>query len=72
MPPWGPVKRRALVGSLRTLGFEGPYSGGRHQFMVRDDVVVSIPNPHRGDISIGLLKVVLDQAGITRSEWESV
>jgi len=37
MPPFGPVKRRDLIRNLRELGFEGPYSGGRHEFMVKGD-----------------------------------
>ena len=35
MPPWGPVPCRKLIQGLRALGFDGPFSGGRHQFMVR-------------------------------------
>lgn len=50
MPPFGPVSRRDLVRHMRKLGFQGPYSGGRHQFMTKDDIVVFIPNPHEGDI----------------------
>jgi hypothetical protein len=38
--------------------------------MVRGDVVVAIPNPHRKDIGVGLLSRILRQAGVTRSEWE--
>jgi predicted RNA binding protein YcfA (HicA-like mRNA interferase family) len=72
MPPWGPVPRRKLIQGLRTLGFDGPYSGGRHQFLVRGDVVVTIPNPHGRDISLELLSRVLRQAGVSRKEWESV
>lgn len=64
MPPFGPVSRRELVRSLRLLGFEGPFSGGKHQFMVRVDVTVRVPNPH------GLLSRLLKQAGVDRSEWE--
>lgn len=37
MPRWGPITRRELIRGLRKLGFEGPLSGGRHQFMVRID-----------------------------------
>lgn len=70
MPAWGPVSRRRLIAVLRSLGFGEPVSGGRHEFMVRGDVVVTIPNPHRGDIGVGLLKRVLTQAGVSRSEWE--
>jgi len=39
--------------------------------MVRGGVVLTIPNPHKGDIGIDLLRVVLREAGVTRREWES-
>lgn len=71
MPAWGPTKRRDLVAGLRRLGFSGPLSGGKHEFMVRGQLVLTIPNPHRGDIRASLLAVVLRQAGIGRKEWES-
>lgn len=51
------------------LGFEGPFAGGRHPQMRRGDVTVIIPNPHEGDIGVGLLKRLLRQAGVTRNEW---
>jgi predicted RNA binding protein YcfA (HicA-like mRNA interferase family) len=70
MPPWKPLKRRELIAALRRGGFSGPYTGGKHQFMQKEDLVLTIPNPHRGDISIGLLKVILLQAGISRRDWE--
>lgn len=35
MPPFGSISRRDLIVALRTAGFEGLYSGGKHQFMVR-------------------------------------
>jgi len=70
MPAWGPVSRRQLLAALRRLGFQGPYSGGKHEFMVRADRVLTIPNPHRRGIGIELLAVVLRQAGISRKEWE--
>jgi predicted RNA binding protein YcfA (HicA-like mRNA interferase family) len=70
MPKWGPVSRRTLVSSLKRLGFAGPYSGGRHQFMARLTLILTIPNPHTRDIGVGLLAVILRQAGITRAEWE--
>lgn len=33
MAGWRPVKRRDFIRKLRALGFAGPYSGTRHQFM---------------------------------------
>jgi predicted RNA binding protein YcfA (HicA-like mRNA interferase family) len=70
MPRIGPISRSDLIRYLRQLGFEGPYSGGNHQFMVRGDVTVRIPNPHRGDISTEFLVRILRQAGISRASWE--
>lgn len=70
MPPWRPLKRREFVSALRRAGFTGPYSGGRHEFMLKGDIVLTIPNPHRSDISTELLAIVLRQAGISRNEWE--
>lgn len=70
MPPFGPIKRKDLVRYLKQLGFEGPFSGGRHQFMVRGDLTLRIPNPHQGDIGKELLSRILRQGGISRDEWE--
>ena len=72
MPRFGPVKRRELIQYLRQLGFEGPYIGGNHQYMVRGQLRLRIPNPHRGDITRALLGRILQQGGIDRSEWERI
>ena len=66
----GPISRRKLIRRLQDLGFDGPFSGGRHSFMSRGDVDVRIPNPHEGDIGTDLLIRILHQAGILRKEWE--
>jgi predicted RNA binding protein YcfA (HicA-like mRNA interferase family) len=70
MPPFGPVRRVDLVRALRSLGFTGPFSGGKHEFMVRGDVTLRIPNPHQGDIGKDLLARILRQGRIDRDEWE--
>ena len=54
---------------MRELRFEGPFAGGRHPQMHRDGVTVIIPNPHDGDIGVGLLSRILRQAGVSRDEW---
>lgn len=72
MPQLGPIKRRDLISYLRELGFDGPTSRGKHQHMKKGDKTLTIPNPHKGDISIGLLNRILQQAGISREEWESL
>jgi len=66
-----PISRRELIQRLRELGFEGPFTGGRHEFVVRGSVRLILPNPHRQDISTDLLSRILRQAGITREEWLS-
>ena len=70
MPPFGPIRRRELIRYLKQLGFEGPYSGGKHQFMVKDDITVRLPNPHQGDIGQEFLARILRQARIDREQWE--
>lgn len=44
------MKRKDLIRYFKQLGFEGPFSGKRHQIMIKGAVRVPIPNPHRGDI----------------------
>ena len=70
MPRFGPIKRRELIACLRRMGFSGPYAGGRHEFMQRDGLSLTIPNPHGGDIGPALLAQLLRQARVTREEWE--
>ena len=54
---------------FRNLGFDGPYSGGRHLFMTKSNLKVRIPNPHRGDISKHLVLEILRQANILPQDW---
>jgi predicted RNA binding protein YcfA (HicA-like mRNA interferase family) len=72
MPPFGPIKRQDLIRHLRELGFKGPYAGGKHQYMLKAEIKLAIPNPHQGDISRELLNRILRQAGIERDEWEKL
>lgn len=64
-----PVSWRELVKRLRSLGFDGPFQAGPHPYMVKDDLALTIPNPHPGDISVDLLARILKQAGVSRTEW---
>ncbi|OGO35799.1 MAG: hypothetical protein A2Z03_04680 [Chloroflexi bacterium RBG_16_56_8] len=72
MPPVGPVKRKGLIRYFRLLGFVGPFAGGRHQYMVRGQIRVAIPNPHQRDIGVELLLRILRLAGIEKPEWEKL
>ncbi len=42
-----PVSWKQLVSKLKSFGFEDPYSGGKHTFMIKGDLVLTIPNPHK-------------------------
>ena len=72
MPRFGPVKRRELIHYLRALGFEGPYSGRKHQFMIKGEIVLRLPNPHQSDIGKELLSRILKQAKIDKKTWEEL
>jgi hypothetical protein len=50
MPSFGPISRKELIRCLKVLGFEGPYAGGKHQYMVKVQLKLRIPNPHQADI----------------------
>lgn len=67
-----PIARRDLIQRLRELGFDGPYVGGSHEFMLRGTRRLILPNPHRGDISADLLARLFRQGGITRQEWAAL
>lgn len=63
------ISWRKLIQKFRRLGFDGPYSGGRHLFMAKGEIRVRIPNPHKGDISRHLVAEILRQAGISSDDW---
>jgi predicted RNA binding protein YcfA (HicA-like mRNA interferase family) len=65
------ISRRELIRKFRALGYQGPFSGGKHQFIIKGQKKVRIPNPHgSGDIHISLVKEILRQAGISSAEWD--
>jgi len=64
-----PVSWKDLVKRLRRLSFEGPYRGGKHPYMIKGNLVLTIPNPHRKEISVDLLFRILRRAGIERENW---
>jgi predicted RNA binding protein YcfA (HicA-like mRNA interferase family) len=64
------ISRRELLRKFRALGYNGPFSGGKHQFMIKGKQKVRIPNPHMSDIGVSLLKEILRQAGISSQDWD--
>ncbi|MCL0058356.1 type II toxin-antitoxin system HicA family toxin [Dehalococcoidia bacterium] len=69
MPKPSPVSWTDLVKRLRALGFEGPYQEGKHPYMVRGKMVLTIPNPHKREIGVDLLSRILKRAEIRRKQW---
>ena len=66
------ISWKKLVQKFRHLGFDGPYSGGRHLFMSKGELKIRIPNPHKSDISKPLVSEILKQAGIPDDKWDNV
>ena len=65
------ISRQELIQKLKNLGFEGPFSGGKHQFMKKGELKLRIPNPHKSkEIHISLIKEILRQAEINLEEFD--
>ena len=76
MSRWQPCKRRDFIKKVRHLGFEGPYSGTRHQFMVFENHRLSIPS--NAEYSVPQLRMMLQEVeailhrSVTPDEWNSL
>jgi hypothetical protein len=73
---WTPCKRAEFIRKLRQLGFDGPFSGTRHQFVVFVKKRLAIPsNP---EFSVPQLRMLIREAegvlgrSITLEEWGSL
>lgn len=73
MSLWNPCKRRVFLQRLRKLGFEGPYSGTRHQFMIYLEHRLAIPS--NSEYSVSQLRMMLREVegivgrSISAEEW---
>lgn len=66
------ISWKKLVQNFQKLGFDGPYSGGKHFFVIKGTLKLHIPNRHNSDISVGLINEILRQAGIDKKEWDNL
>lgn len=76
MSRWIPCKRRDFVKKLRSLGFDGPFSGTRHQFMVYGECRLTIPSNDEYSVPqlrlmIREVEVILERE-ITLEEWNNL
>ena len=75
MSRWTPCKRSEFVRRARKLGFEGPYSGTRHQFLVRGNYRLTVPS--NAEYSVPQLRLLLREVeaiigrNVTQEEWEA-
>ena len=68
MPKLSPVSYTELISKLKKFGFDGPYSGGKHLYMIKGNLRLTVPNPHKKEIGLDLLVRILRQAGIKRED----
>ncbi len=57
MSRWVPCKRRDFIRRLKKLGFNGPFSGTRHQFMVYEKHRLAIPS--NAEYSVPQLRMMI-------------
>jgi hypothetical protein len=70
VPQWSPCKRTEFIKRLRRLGFDGPFSGSRHQFLVYEGHRLAIPS--NGEYSVPQLRMLLREVeAITGREISS-
>lgn len=61
MSRWLPCKRREFIRRLRVLGFDGPFAGSRHQFMIWQHHRLTIPS--NDEYSVPQVRVMLQEIG---------
>jgi hypothetical protein len=70
---WTPCRRREFIRRLRQLGFDGPFSGTRHQFMIYEEHRLAIPS--NAEYSVAQLRMMIREVEeivgreITLAEW---
>jgi len=73
---WTPCKRRDFIRRLRQLGFDGPFSGTRHQFMIYKQHRLAIPS--NTEYSVAQVRMMIREVGeiidreIRVKEWDSL
>ncbi|MEZ4592682.1 MAG: type II toxin-antitoxin system HicA family toxin [Chloroflexota bacterium] len=61
MGKWAPCKRRKFIKRLQKLGFDGPFSGTRHQFMLLGSHRLAVPA--NAEYSVPQLRFMLKEVG---------
>jgi len=73
---WSPCKRKNFIHRLRKLGFDGPFIGTRHHFMIYKEHRLVIPSNR--EYSVPQLRIMLRETEsilgrkITAEEWNNL
>ena len=73
---WNPCKRSDFIRRLRRLGFDGPYSGSKHQFMTVGHNRLTVPST--SEYSVPQLRFMLHEIAeiidreISPDEWNNL
>lgn len=76
MSRWTPCKRSDFIRKLRRLGFDGPFRGTRHQFMVLSQRRLAIPS--NAEYSVPQLRMMVREIKalmgreVGSDEWNSL
>ena len=76
MSRWLPCKRKEFIRRPRKLGFQGPFSGTRHQFLTYQEHRLAIPS--QSEYSVPQPKMMLAEAEdilgrkISLEEWNQL
>ncbi len=73
MNRWNPCRRSLFITKIRALGFVGPYSGAKHQFMLFGAARLTIPS--NDEYSVPQLRTMVKEVEaiigreISTTEW---
>ena len=76
MSQFSPCKRGEFIRRVRRLGFDGPYSGSKHHFMITGQHRLTVPS--NAEFSVPQLKMMLREAAeiigrdISAEEWNNL
>jgi hypothetical protein len=76
MSRWTPCRRTEFIRRLKKLGFDGPYSGTRHQFLVFQEHRLAIPSNQEYSVPqlrmmIGQVEAILGRS-ISIQDWSDL
>ena len=76
MSRWTPCRRGDFIRKLRRLGFDGPFTGTRHQFMVLSQKRLAVPS--NAEYSVPQLRMMIREVEamarreVTSDDWNNL